>query len=47
MNARLGAAPQRNDDTVKIATQDIRKRLRPKRSEHQFDAGSTIAFDTR
>ena len=47
MKIRLGAAPHANEATVKIATQDIRNRLRPNLSENQFDAGRMIAFATR
>ena len=43
----VGAAPQAKLATVKMATQDIRKRLRPKRSENQLLAGRMMAFATR
>src|ERR1035437_6816876 len=42
-----GAAPQKNDATVKIVTQISRKRLRPKRRANQFDAGRITALATR
>src|ERR1700712_108817 len=41
------AAPQAKLEMVKMVTQDIRKRLRPNRSENQLEAGRTIAFATR
>ena len=41
------AAPQANDETVKMMMQVMKKRLRPKRSENQPLAGSTIALATR
>ncbi len=41
------AAPQANDDTVKMMMQVIRKRLRPNRSENQVLAGRTTALATR
>src|SRR5260370_36543428 len=39
MMARVGAAPQAKLEAVKMATQDMRKRLRPKRKENQLLAG--------
>ena len=43
----VGAAPQAKLAMVKMATQVIRKRLRPKRSENQLLAGRMIALATR
>jgi hypothetical protein len=47
MMARDGAAPQAKLATVKMMTQMMRKRLRPKRREHQLLAGRTMALATR
>ncbi len=44
---RVGAAPQAKLEAVKMATQDMRKRLRPKRRENQLLAGRTMALATR
>ena len=47
MKARVGAAPQAKLARVKMATQDMRKRLRPNLREHQLLAGRTMALATR
>ena len=47
MKPRVGAAPQKKLATVKMATHVIRKRLRPKRSENQLEAGRMMALATR
>ena len=47
MTERDGAAPQKNDATVKITTQVSRNCFRPKRRANQFDAGKMTAFATR
>ncbi len=47
MTASDGAAPQKNDATVKMETQVSRKRLRPKRRANQFEAGRMTALATR
>jgi hypothetical protein len=46
-NTRLGAAPHKKDDTVKMATHVIRKRLRPNLSANQLLVGRITAFATR
>ena len=47
MTASEGAAPQKNDATVKMVTQVRRKRLRPKRRANQLEAGRITALATR
>ena len=47
MKPRVGAAPQAKLAMVKMVTQDMRKRLRPKRRENQLLAGRTMALATR
>jgi hypothetical protein len=47
MRPRLVAAPQKNDDTVKMAMQVIRNRLRPNLMENHPLAGKMMAFATR
>jgi hypothetical protein len=42
-----GAAPQKNEATVKIMMQMSRKRLRPKRRANQLEAGRMTALATR
>src|ERR1017187_5497287 len=44
---RLGAIPHRNEHTVKVATQTMKKRLRPNNDDNQPVSGRTIAFDTK
>src|ERR1700722_17700708 len=44
---RLGAIPQSNELTVKIARQVMKKRLRPKMVTSQPLIGSTMALATR
>jgi hypothetical protein len=44
---RLAAAPQANEEPVKIAMQVMSSRLRPNRAASQPVAGSMMAFDTR
>src|ERR1700688_3978109 len=44
MKPSVGAAPHANDDAVKMATQMMKKRLRPIRIENQFEAGSRTAL---
>ena len=47
MKPKLLAEPQKNDDTVKMAMQTIKKRLRPNFSENQLLAGRMMALATR
>jgi hypothetical protein len=42
-----GAAPQKNDATVKMITQVSRNRFRPNRLANQFDAGRVTALATK
>ena len=42
-----GAAPQKNEATVKMVTQMSRNRFRPNRRANQFDAGRITALATR
>ena len=42
-----GAAPQKNEATVKMVTQMSRNRLRPQRRANQFEAGRITALATR
>ena len=42
-----GAAPQKNEATVKMVTHMSRKRLRPQRRANQFEAGKITALATR
>src|SRR6185503_11142526 len=46
-DARFGAAPHRNDDSVNPAVDNISSRLRPKVDASHPVIGSTIAFATR
>ena len=47
MTPSEGAAPQKNEATVKMMTQMSRKRLRPKRRANQLEAGRMTALATR
>jgi hypothetical protein len=47
IKARLVAAPQAKEETVKMTMQVMRNRLRPKRSENQELAGKIMALATR
>ena len=47
ITASEGAAPQKNEATVKMVTQMSRKRLRPKRRANQLEAGRMTALATR
>src|SRR5438093_13008331 len=46
-NSRLGAIPERNDDSVKSSVQIRKKRLRPSRPESHPVAGLITAFAAR
>jgi hypothetical protein len=47
ITASDGAAPQKNEATVKMITQVSRNRFRPNRRANQFDAGRITALATR
>ena len=47
ISAKDGAAPQKNEETVKIITQVTRKFLRPNLSANQLLAGRITALATR